>query len=138
MLKSTTASDKLRKMQQLAGPLDGLPLAERRFLERLFKKIRVHLSKPGRPANPKFITDEMLCLFPELKKQLFDAASDPDHPSNQLLELGELRFKNVNDSDSKGLRKSSGGLSAQPVQNSKSPVEEKPRKSSLETATAGG
>ena len=40
----------------------------------------------------------------KLKEQLIEAASDPDHPGNRLLQLGALRFKNVNDSDDKGLR----------------------------------
>jgi hypothetical protein len=133
MLKSaqTTA-----RPEQLVGPLDRLPPAERRFLERLFKKIRAHLSEPGRPANPKFTTDEMLCLFPELKARLIEVTSNPDDPGNRLLELGALRFKNVNDRDCKGLRKSSGGLSAHAAQNSKSPIERKPRKSSIEPANA--
>src|SRR6185295_3602090 len=116
MLKSAHSDAKL---QRLAGPLDRLTPAERRFLERLFKKIRAHLSEPGRPANPKFTSDEMLCLFPELKERLFEAASNPEHPSNRVLQLGSLRFKNVNGSSGKGLRKSSHGISARAAQNSK-------------------
>src|SRR3954464_8106280 len=101
-----------QKEQIAVTPLHRLPPAERRFLERLFRKIRVHLQEPGRPANAKFTSEEMLCLFPELKEQLVEAASDPDHPGNRLLQIGALRFKNVNDSNDKSLRNPPAGLSA--------------------------
>jgi hypothetical protein len=132
MRNSTSAT----RLNTLPGPLDRLPPAERRFLQRLFRKIRGHLSEPGRSSNAKFTSEEMLCLFPEFEAQLFEAASNPDHPSNRVLQSGALCFKNVNDNDGNDLVKPSAGVSAHSVQNSKTPTKRITRKSSSETPIA--